>query len=845
MATVLSLAMKVTADASGLEASLSPVDKALASLSTKADDVASMFDKFLASTTGAADAQANVRTQLEQLSQALQDGSIDAKEFASGFNAVQSSAQELERIFQDGARTTAQFATEQERAADKITALTKQLQAGAIEGPTFERALSDIAGVDLTSTDQGRQYIEKLAASAKAGGVDAKAAAADLIKFGDSGQQMSDSLEKPTLKLNELAGIFAIMPGPVGNLAGRFSGLVSAGEGLQRVFSGGITTGFSSLAGAATALLNPFTLAVAGIAAFGAAAAAIGAGLQQLTGRVEELQNTASRLGTSFEFAQVLEQAALRSGVAVDQLASGLQRFEVNISKAREGGNDAADAFQKLGISQEELQTSDPTDLAGRVADALANIEDPAERARLATELLGKSGLELLPAFASIDDAAASMDKFRATISEVDVQRLSSLDDVFDDIGVALQGLGTQLLVPFTGLAKGVADALTEAISGITRFLDPILDALTPVFDTLGQLISDYATEWANFAGEAGEYIGGFIETVLRIATVVGEAFTQTVQYVSDLLTEFGEFTGLGGVISSVASGIASAFNGLWDGIKNVVGQVGGFIEQVLQFAEDWLGIDRGIAAANDSYREQADIVKKTAEESAKKAKAEEEAARKAVEANTKIADSLLEQLTIEREFGGDNARFRAAQNVEAIEKEIARVREEVEKARAAGDTEAERAGMERLAQLDQIQAQQEDIASGAAADRKAAAEAQKRIAEEERKAADEQRKRDEDRRKFLEDNAKKIAEAQQKYIEASFKLERDRIEQLNKLRLGALEISDIRTGAGAAAFLDLASGRTDPAIEEYRKQRKQLEELNKNVQKLQVQKAEILGATG
>jgi len=838
MASVLSLAMKVTADASGLQASLSPVDKALASLSTKANDVASMFDKFLASTTGAADAQANVRTQLEQLSQAMQDGGLNAKDYAAAFNAVQSSAQDLERIFQDGARTTAQFATEQDKAAGKVEALTKQLQVGAIDGPTFERALSDIAGVDLTSTDQGRQYIEKLAASAKAGGVDARAAAADLIKFGDSGQQMSQSLDKPTLKLNELAGIFAIMPGPVGNLAGRFSGLVSAGEGLQRVFSGGITTGFSSLAGAATALLNPFTLAVAGIAAFGAAAAAIGAGLQQLTGRVEELQNTASRLGTSFEFAQVLEQAALRSGVAVDQLAAGLQRFEVNISKAREGGNAAADAFEKLGISQEELQNSDPTDLAGRVAEALAEIEDPAERARLATDLLGKSGLELLPAFASIDDAAVSMDKFRATISEVDVQRLSSLDDVFDDIGVALQGLGTQLLVPFTGLAKGVADALTEAISGITRFIDPILDALTPVFDTLGQLISDYATEWANFAGQAGEYIGGFIETVLRIATIVGEAFTQTVQYVSDLLTEFGEFTGLGGVVSSVASAIAGAFNGLWEGIKNVVGQVGGFIERVLQFAEDWLGIDRGIDAANDSYREQADIVKKTAEASDKKAKAEEEAAKKAVESNTKIVDALLEQLEVEKKFGGDNARAKAAENVEAIEKEIARVREEVEKARAAGDTEAERAGMERLAQLDQIQAQQEDIASGAAADRKRAAEEQKRI-------DDEQRKRDDERRKALEDNAKKIAEAQEKYIEANFKLEKSRIEELNELRLGALAISDIRSTEGAAVFLDLASGKADPAIEEYRKQRKQLEELNANVKKLQIQKAEILGATG
>lgn len=880
MASVLSLAMKVTADASGLEASLSPVDKALASLSTKANDVASMFDKFLASTTGAADAQANVRTQLEQLAEAMKNGEISAQQYAASFSAIQASAQQTASIFQDGAATIEKYRTEEEKTALAVERLNQQFKAGAIDQDTYSRAIADVTGENeraAKAEGERNRFLERAAQLTRAvvspmEDYDSKVqelvnhlqegtitqqtfdrnleiATKEFVEAANAADGYSkstkDAGKEGTLAFNELSGILAAIPGPIGNIAGRMSGLSSAAEGLGRVFSGGLGSGFSSLAGAASALLNPFTLAVAGIAAFGAAAAAIGAGLQQLTGRVEELQNTASRLGTSFEFAQVLEQAALRSGVAVDQLASGLQRFEVNISKAREGGNAAADAFQKLGISQEELQTSDPTNLAGRVADALANIEDPAERARLATELLGKSGLELLPAFASIDDAAASMDKFRATISEVDVQRLSSLDDVFDDIGVALQGLGTQLLVPFTGLAEGVADALTEAISGITRFIDPILDALTPVFDGLGVLISDFASLWGDAAEVAGNAIGGFIDVAVRLGTIIGTAVTETIGYVSDLIVQFGEFTGLGGVISSVASGIASAFGGLWDGIKNVVGQVGGFIEQVLKFAEDWLGIDRGIAAANDSYREQADIVKKTAEESDKKAKAEEEAARKAVEANTKIVDSLLEQLTIEEQFGGDNARFKAAQNVEAIEKEIARVREEVEKARAAGDTEAAQAGMERLAQLDQIQAQQEDIASGAAADRKAAAEAQKRIAEEQRKAADEQRKQEEDRRKRLEDNAKKIAEAQKKYIEAAFELEKKRIGELNQLRLGALEISDIRTGAGSAAFLDLASGRQDPAIDEYRKQRKQLEELNKNVKALQIQKAEILGATG
>lgn len=845
MATVLSLAMKVTADASGLPESLSPVDKALASLGTKADDVASMFDKFLASTTGAADAQANVRTQFEQLSQALQDGTIDAKEFASGFNAVQSSAQELERIFQDGARTTAQFATEQERAADKITALTKQLQAGAIEGPTFERALSDIAGVDLTSTDQGRQYIEKLAASAKAGGVDAKSAAADLVKLGDSGQQMSQSLEKPTLKLNELSGIFAALPGPIGNLAGRFSGLVSAGEGLNRIFEGGLSTGFTALGQSVTTLINPFTLAAAGVAAFGAAANAIASGLSDLSGRAEQLANTAARLGTSFDFVQVLDEAAKRTGGSIEEIAGALQKFEVNIAKAREGGNDAAEAFQKLGISQEQLLNSDPTDLAQQVAQALGEIEDPAQRAALATELLGKKGLELLPSFQSLGDSQAALERFSATIDAVDVERLAGVDDSFDDIRTALQGLSQNLLTPFAGLADGVASAIADAIGGFTNLLEPFLDRIQPFLDAIGDGFEAAGEIIYDTATTAGNVLETLFSVIERLGTIVGAAVGETIGYFADLLAQFGEFTGIGGVISSVATGIASAFNGLWDGIKQVVGQVGGFIEQVLQFAEDWLGIERGVEQANDAYREQAKIVKETADESAKKAKAEEEAARKAVEANTKIVDALLEQLTIEREFGGDNARFRAAQNVEAIEKEIARVREAVEKARADGDDEAQKAGMERLAQLDQIQAQQEDIASGAAADRKAAEEAQKRIAEEERKAAEEQRKRDEERRKFLEDNAKKIAEAQQKYIEAAFKLEKSRIEELNKLRLGALEISDIRTGAGAAAFLDLASGRSDPAIEEYRKQRKQLEELNKNVQKLQVQKAEILGATG
>lgn len=838
MATVLSLAMKVTADASGLEQSLSPVDKALASLGTKATEVAGLFDKFLASTTGAGDAQAAVASQFQSLAEALANGDINAKQYAASFGAVKDSAEQLSRVFEAGARTTAQFATDQDKATTKIEALTEQLRLGAIEGPTFERALSDIAGVDLTNTDQGREFIDNLAASARLGAVDSKKAAAELVGLGDSGKQMSQALEKPTLKLNELSGIFAVLPGPIGEVAGRFSGLVSAGQGLQRIFEGGISTGFTGLAGSVTALLNPFTLAAAGVAAFGAAATAIASGLSDLSGRAEQLANTAARLGTSFDFVQVLDEAAKRTGGSIEEIAGALQKFEVNIAKAREGGNDAAEAFQKLGISQEQLLNSDPTDLAQQVAQALGEIEDPAERAALATELLGKKGLELLPSFQSLGDSQAALERFSATIDAVDVERLAGVDDSFDDISTALQGLSQNLLTPFAGLADGVASAIADAIGGFTNLLEPFLDRIQPFLDAIGEGFEAVGEIIYDAATTAGNVLETLFSVIERLGTIVGAAVGETIGYFADLLAQFGEFTGIGGVISSVATGIASAFNGLWDGIKQVVGQVGGFIEQVLQFAEDWLGIDRGINQATKAYEKQADVVSQTADAVAEKSKKEQEAAEKAIEANSKIIESLQDQLRIDTEFDGDSARFKAAKNVEAIEKEIQRTLDQIGAARKVGDQAAIQAGQQRLRDLDQLQAREQDIASGFAAERKKAAEEQKKIDEEQQKRAD-------DLLKKLKDNQKEVYEAQRKAIEAAADLERDRIRELTQLRLGAIEIADLRTGAGAAQLLDAVGGRTDPAIEEYRKQRRELEKLNKAVDKLRVKQVEILRGTG
>lgn len=62
--------------------------------------------------------------------------------------------------------------------------------------------------------------------------------------------------------------------------------------------------------------------------------------------------------------------------------------------------------------------------------------------------------------------------------------------------------------------------------------------------------------------------------------------------------------------------------------------------------------------------------------------------------------------------------------------------------------------------------------------------------------------------------------------------IEKLRIENAAKLNNRALQVADIRAG-GIASVIALATGREDPALEEARQQRLQLEEINRNIRNL------------
>lgn len=972
MANVLSLALKINADASGLK--LDPVSKALRQLGEETDKVSSIFDKFTGTSEAAARAQAATEQSLNDLIAARKAGTVTAQEFADSFKAVEEAAKQQAATFERGAEVTRKYTTEEEKRAASIAELDRLLKDQAITEETYQRALEDVSGSAAAAAEAERQRqslmgegaslterfstaeekravqlarVEQLlnegviseetaararrefsgeaeaAAAAEKVFADQKAAAAKIIEANLSSVERAqktydaaikeaqdleraglltkeqfiaevarqaeilnkataaadgnaDATSKQALKFNELSGIFAALPGPLGDIAGRISGLTSAGEGLSRVFSGGLSAGFSSIGSALAGLVNPFTVAAAGVAAFGAAATAVVSGLTNLEDRVEKLGNTADKLGTSFEFVQVLDEAARRSGTSIDTVSAAFGRLQKSLLGVDEESKSAQTALASIGVTAEELKSLDPQQQYLLIGEALGKIEDPAKRSATATQLFGKAGAELLPFFSNIPGAADDMDRFSATLSDLDKQRVDDLGGAFDRVFVAIRGLGQNLLTPFAGLVEGLADIFSTAIGIITDvFVEPLGDLFTPVLDLLGSGFSAAA----NAIGSAFEAASSVIS---RISTIITTA-------ISLVVGQFLEFTGLGSALQGIGSIISSVFGSVAGVFGTIASAIGGTVGRLLSLAESFLGIERSTKSASDateSLAGSADSAAKSADDLSKsQKKAADEADRRAKEA-AKIASEeakrVNELLDLQEPID------KLSQDITATNNEIVRTEAALADARAAGATEEANRLTARLAKLDQLQQSLIDKSEEAAQGfnegfDKAFADVDKGIGGLIDKASDfgnegalaasqltagiekakaavkdgilnknafdaevaRQKELFDDRVKGLQEAAKiteKAYEKEAELLQKQFEIEKERAEELAAIRTGAVQVGDIRSG-GIDQFFDTL--KEDPAVAEAKKQRKELEKIRQEISKLNAEKIEILAGTG
>ena len=155
------------------------------------------------------------------------------------------------------------------------------------------------------------------------------------------------------------------------------------------------------------------TAIVAGAAAAGTAMVAFAS---KSASTADNIDKMSQKIGISRQAYQELDFICSQSGMSVDQLQAGVKSLTAAMDGAASGTEKNIEQFEALGVSVTNADGSlrSQEDVLWETLEALQGVENETEKARLATELFGKSGTELMPL---LNGEAGSIEEMKQKLS--------------------------------------------------------------------------------------------------------------------------------------------------------------------------------------------------------------------------------------------------------------------------------------------------------------------------------------------------------------------------------------------------------------------------------------------
>ena len=244
-------------------------------------------------------------------------------------------------------------------------------------------------------------------------------------------------------------------------------------------------------------------LIVTGVAAGGAALYGFA---NQAAGATDRVDKMSQKIGISRKTFQELDFICSQSGTSVDGLQMGMKSLTAAMDGAASGTKSNVEQFKKLGVSVTNSDGSlrSQEEVFWDTITALQNMDNQTEKARLATELFGRSGTELMPL---LNGASGSIDKMRKQAHDLGLV----LDDETIDAGVA-----------FT-------DALDQVKRALASVVTKIGVSVMPIFMKMFDWVKAHMPEIQSVF----EKVFGVVETVVGVAVdIIGEIIEKITEFV-------------------------------------------------------------------------------------------------------------------------------------------------------------------------------------------------------------------------------------------------------------------------------------------------------------------------
>lgn len=310
-----------------------------------------------------------------------------------------------------------------------------------------------------------------------------------------------------------------------------FTSGLNAARGTLGSFSGSVGSVLKTVTGLGIGLLGVGT-AVKGMTEVG-----------QAFGDIDRIAKSAQSFGVTTEEMVGLEHAASLSGVSAETLAKAMQK-----------------------ATREGLNLAD-------VADTMAAIDDPSERAAYAFKTLGKNGQELIPLLSAGGDALRKMmeeGNRLAGFSGVDAAKVEEANDAI-----------TRMQLAFTGVAREIAIAVAPAVETIAVKVQQWGEAAKPIIQSV--------IETFNFGirNAADLWTLGLTEMSLFVIKWGADIAVPIIAIWDGAMAAFGAFftnikgglTEIGNLAQALGTAVKAAFTAAFSGENPVTAFKDSFIE--------------------------------------------------------------------------------------------------------------------------------------------------------------------------------------------------------------------------------------------------------------------------
>lgn len=335
----------------------------------------------------------------------------------------------------------------------------------------------------------------------------------------------------------------------------------------------------------------------------------------------DQIDKASQKLGVNSTFYQEWQAVLQHSGTDMDKMSATFKKLA---TASQDASADQQAAFEKLGLSMDDVSKMSPEELFTHVISGLQGMEEGTERTSLATTLLGKGAMEMGALLnTSSEDTQAMIDKVHdlgGVMGEDAVKASARYQDSLQDMQTAFDGIkngvGAKLLPVLADFMDKVADFITntdltpltdmvgKAVEGLGNFISNLdIEAIGNTFQTVVTTIGEVlGTAW-DAMSIVFDALQGAFQTITDSLNTTGTDWSDVWNGISEVITTVATVIGeIIGIIASVIAGLiteaqteGTLFNAVWESIQIAIQAAGDIIKGVIDFVSallsgDWKG---------------------------------------------------------------------------------------------------------------------------------------------------------------------------------------------------------------------------------------------------------------